>query len=102
MGSFVCGRKCFYPSRKCVYKDQEIRLSELGHMSKVYLPILYWETALHLMGWKGGRFKVGIGISLLTCLTGTGKVIQIFLASCRCGEVVVDELLEYLGQRMEE
>ena len=54
------------------------------------------------MGWKGCRFKVGIGISLLTCLTGTGKVIQIFLVSCRCGAVVVDELLEYLGQRMEE
>ena len=25
------------------------------------------------MGWKGGRFKVAIGISRLTCLTGVGE-----------------------------
>ena len=42
-------------------------------MSKAYLPILCWEAALHLMGWKGGRFKVAIGISRLTCLTGVGE-----------------------------
>ena len=71
-------------------------------MSKVYLPILCWETASHVMGCKGCRFKVGIGISLLTGLTGTGKIVQIFLVSCQYTEVVVDELLEYLGQRMEE
>ena len=42
-------------------------------MSKVYLPILCWEAASHLKGWKGCRFKAGIGVSTLTCLTGAGK-----------------------------
>ena len=31
-----------------------------------------------------------------------GKIVQIFLVSCQYTEVVVDEMLEYLGQRMEE
>ena len=76
MGSFVCNGKCFYPSRKGVHKDQEVSDSpDRGHMSKVYLPILCWEAASHLMGWKGCQFKVGIGVSTLTCLTGAGKVI---------------------------
>ena len=74
VGSFVCSGKCFYPSQKGVHKDQEVSDSpDWGHMSKVYLPILCWEAALHLMGWKGGRFKVGIGISMLTSLTGVGE-----------------------------
>ena len=76
MGSFVCSGKYFYLSRKSVHKDQEVSKSlNRGHMSKVYLPILRWEAASHLMGWKGGRFKVGIGINTLTYLTGVGKVI---------------------------
>ena len=76
MGSFVCSGKCFYPSQKGVHKDQEVSDSlDRGHMNKVYLPILCWEAASHLMGWKGCRFKVGIGINTLTCLTGAGKVI---------------------------
>ena len=66
-------------------------------MSKVYLPILSWEAALHLMGWKGCQFKVGIGVSTLTCLTGAGKVIEILLVSIGYGEVVTEELLECLG-----
>ena len=52
-----------------------LNLQTWGHMSKVYLPILCWEAASHLMGWKGCRFKVGIGISTLTCLTEAGKFI---------------------------
>ena len=76
MGSFVCSGKCFYPSRKGVHKDQEVSDSpDRGHMSKVYLPILCWEAASHLKGQKGCQFKVGIGVSTLTCLTGAGKVI---------------------------
>ena len=56
-------------------QDQEVSESlNWGHMSKVYLPILCWEAALHLVDWKGSRFKVGIGINTLTCLTGVGKV----------------------------
>ena len=42
-------------------------------MSEVYLPILCWDPASHLMSWKGGLFKVGIGINALTCLTGAGE-----------------------------
>ena len=76
MGSFVCSGKCFYPSQKSVHKDQEVSESpNWGHMSKVYLPILRWEALSDLMGWKGGRSKVGIEINTLTCLTGAGKVI---------------------------
>ena len=64
------------PILKSVHKDQEVSESpKQGHMSKVYLPVLCWEAASHLMGWKGGRFKVGIGINTLTCLTGAVKVI---------------------------
>ena len=75
MGSFVYSGKCFYPSRNGVHKDQEVSDSpDQGHVSKVYLPILCWEAGSHLMGWKGCRFKVGIGVSTLTCLTGMGKV----------------------------
>ena len=76
VGSCVSGGECFYPSQKGVHKVQEVSDSpDRGHMSKVYLPILCWEAASHLMGWKGCRFKVGIGVSTLTCLTGAGKVI---------------------------
>ena len=94
VGSFVCGGKCFYQS----HKDQEVSDSpKWGHMSKVYLPILCWEAASHLGGWKECRFKVGTGISTLTCLTGVGKVIQVLLVSNGYGEVVTEELLECLG-----
>ena len=56
--------------------DQEVSDSpDRGHMSKVYLLIPCWEAASHLMGRKGCQFKVGIGVSTLTCLTGAGKII---------------------------
>ena len=72
---FVVRNASFYPSRKGVHKDQEVSDSlNWRHMSKAYLPILCWEAASHLMGWKGDRFKVGIGINTLTYLTGVGKV----------------------------
>ena len=71
-------------------------------MSKVYLPILCWEAASHLMGWKRCRFKVGIGVSTLTCLTGAGKVVEILLVSNGYGEVVMEELLECLGGGMKK
>ena len=76
MGSFVCSGKCFYPSQKGIHKNQEVSDSpDQAHMSKAYLPILCWEAASHLMGWKGCQFKVGIGVSTLTCLIGAGKII---------------------------
>ena len=78
--------------------DQEVSDSpDRGHMSKVYLPILCWEAASHLMGQKGCWFKVGTGVTTLTCLTGAGKVIQVLLVSNGYGEVVTEELLECLG-----
>ena len=76
VGSFFCSGKCFYPSRKIVHKDQEVSDSlNRGRMNKVHLPSLCWEAASHLMDWKGCWFKVGIGVSMLTCLTGAGKII---------------------------
>ena len=58
---FVCCGKCFYPSRKDVHKDQEVSNSpNLGQMSKVYLPVLCWEAASHLMGWEGLRLELGL------------------------------------------
>ena len=76
VGSFICSGKCFYPFQKGVHKDQEVSDSpDQGRMSKVYLPVLCWEAASHLMGWKRCWFKVGFGVSMLTCLTGAGRVI---------------------------
>ena len=76
VGSCVCGGECFYPPRKGVHKDQEVSDSlDRGHLSKVYLPILSWEAASHLMDWKGCPVEVGIGVSTLTCLTGADKFI---------------------------
>ena len=77
VGFFVCSKKCFYPSRKGVHKDHEVSESpDRGHMSKVCLkPVLCWEAASHLMGWKGCQFKAGTGVSTLTCLTGASTVI---------------------------
>ena len=54
------------------------------------------------MGWKGCRFKVGTGVSTLTCLTGAGKVVEILLVSIGYGEVVTEELLECLAGGMKK
>ena len=43
----------------------------VSYMSEV----LCCEVASHLMGWKGCQFKVGIGVSTLTCSTAEGQVI---------------------------
>ena len=87
MGSFVCCGKCFYPSQKGVHKDQEVSNSpNRGHMSKVYLRILCWESASHLMGWEGCRFEVGIGISMLTCLTGAVRLSKYYWSAIDIGK----------------
>ena len=71
---FVVGNASTHPEKVSTRTRRYLTLDR-GHLSKVYLPFLCWEAALHLMGWKGCRFKVGIGVSTLTCLTGAGKVI---------------------------
>ena len=71
---FVVGNASTHPE-KCPQGPGGTESPRQGHMSKVYLPVLCWEAASHLMGWKGDRFKVGSGINMLTCLTGAVKVI---------------------------
>ena len=73
---FVVGNASAHPGKVSTRTGRYLSESpNRGHMSKVYLPILCWEAASHLGGWEECRFKVGTGISTLTCLTGVGKVI---------------------------
>ena len=71
----VVGNVSTHPEKMSTWTRRYLTLQTGGHMGKVYLPIPCWEAASHLMGRKGCQFKVGIGVSTLTCLTGAGKII---------------------------